>query len=127
MAEKPPLWSSIDSIYGGNTLLEKSERLLVMSLSSGHMLSYLNLCDRAGILVFSYIDEAIGKIICKDGKTHFVEVILRPKVTIESKDCLEAARDLHHQASQDSSIANSVTFPVLHKPKIHLNSADARR
>ena len=118
---KQPLLGSADPTFRGDASLYNPEELLVMSLSSCHMLSYLALCARAGIWVISYTDAAIGKMVCQDGKIRFTEVALHPQVTIESPDNLEAARELHHQAGEECFIANSVAFPVLHEPIICSN------
>jgi organic hydroperoxide reductase OsmC/OhrA len=122
---KPSFVGSADPTFLGDSSLYNPEDLLVMALSSCHMLSYLALCARAGIRVLSYSDEAIGKMGKQNGKMGFIEVILYPKVVIEAIDDLdlEKARSLHKNAHRVCFIANSVSFPVLHEPTI-LDSSD---
>ena len=45
----------------------------------------------------------------------FTKVVLHPKVVIEAGE-IQQARSLHHKAHEECFIANSVSFPVLHKP-----------
>lgn len=115
---KPSLVGSADPTFLGDASLYNPEDLLVMALSSCHMLSYLALCARAGIQVLSYSDEAIGKLGKLNGKMGLTEVILYPKAIVESRDNLEKARALHRNAHLVCFIANSVSFPVLYEPTV---------
>ncbi len=92
--------------------------MLVIALSTCHLLEYLYLCSRAGIEVVSYTDEATGRMAMQDGKTRFVEVILRPHVVIAAGSDLDKAIALHHAAHDGCYIANSVAFPVQHEPTV---------
>jgi organic hydroperoxide reductase OsmC/OhrA len=115
---KQSLIGSADPNFFGNASLHNPEDLLVMSLSSCHMLSYLALCARAGIRVRSYQDEAIGKMSRQNGKYQFTEVTLHPKVMIEHERDVENATSLHHKAHDICFITNSVAFPVHSEPTI---------
>ncbi|MGF1482662.1 MAG: OsmC family protein [Cyanophyceae cyanobacterium] len=113
---KLPFVGSADPAFRGNSHLYNPEELLVISLSACHMLSYLALCARAGICVFSYSDEACGKMTNREQKMRFTEVTLHPEVIIEAGSDLRQAQGFHQQAHQQCFIANSMAFPVLHKP-----------
>ncbi|HEY9649137.1 MAG TPA: OsmC family protein [Coleofasciculaceae cyanobacterium] len=113
---KPPLVGSADPTFRGNPTLHNPEDLLVISLASCHMLSYLALCAHAGIQVIAYSDEAVGKMTRQDGKVRFTEVMLHPRVAIAVGDDIEKARSLHHNAHDECFIANSVAFPVRNEP-----------
>ncbi len=76
------------------------------------MLTYLFLCFRAGIVVKSYTDEAVGTLAV-DGASggRFSAVELRPAVTISVGD--PAAVDaLHAAASAGCYVGNSVSCTV---------------
>ena len=80
------------------------------------------LCANAGIIVRSYEDRPIGRLIeSQVSGGHFKSVHLRPKVTVESGDIQEALR-LHQDAHKACFIANSVNFPVLLEPAIQHTS-----
>jgi len=120
---KPPFIGSADPTFRGDSALYNPEDLLVIALSSCHMLSYLALCARSGIRVTFYADEAFGKMARQEGKIRFTEVVLHPKVVIEAGDDIKKAQSFHHNAHEECFIANSVAFPVLHKP-IVVDSTD---
>jgi organic hydroperoxide reductase OsmC/OhrA len=121
-AGKPDLLMSTDQAFLGNPARHNPEDLLVVAISSCHMLWYLHLCANAGIIVRAYEDCPSGRLIeSQEGGGHFESVLLRPKVTVESGDVQEALR-LHQDAHKKCFIANSVNFPVLLKPAIQRTS-----
>jgi organic hydroperoxide reductase OsmC/OhrA len=115
---KPPLIGSADPTFRGDRNLYNPEDLVVIALSACHMLSYLAICARNRIRVIYYSDEAVGKMAYKDGKMRITEVLLYPKVIIETGDDLQKAIAAHHQAHDECFIANSVAFPVLNEPVV---------
>jgi organic hydroperoxide reductase OsmC/OhrA len=116
--DKPPIRASADPHFRGDPALYNPEELLVASLSSCHLLSYLAECARAGVHVVGYEDHASGVMTMRDGRLRFTEVTLRPRVTVAPGTDLDRARELHHPAHDDCYIANSVNFPVRHEPTI---------
>jgi organic hydroperoxide reductase OsmC/OhrA len=116
--DKPPIRASADPHFRGDPALYNPEELLVASLSSCHLLSYLAECARAGVHVVAYEDHASGVMTMRDGRLRFTEVMLRPRVTVAPGTDLDRARELHHPAHDDCYIANSVNFPVRHEPTI---------
>lgn len=115
---KPDLLLSSDASFRGDASRYNPEDLLVASLSSCHMLWYLHLCARAGIVVVAYSDEAEGTLV-EDAKTggKFERVVLHPSVTIERGETAKAL-ELHHEAHRLCFVANSVNFPVECVPTI---------
>jgi len=91
------------------------EEAFVASLSSCHMLFFVDYARRDGFLVDSYVDEAVGVMEkLPDGKIAVTKVTLRPKIAF-SGDKLPSADDiahLHHRSHEDCFIANSVTTEV---------------
>lgn len=116
---KPDLLLSSDPAFLGDATRYNPEELLVVAISSCHMLWYLHLCVDARIVVQVYEDRPSGRLAETQGSIggHFVSVLLRPRVIIESGDIQEALR-LHEDAHQKCFIANSVNFPVLFEPFI---------
>lgn len=114
---KLPVKASSDPAFRGDRTKYNPEELLVSSLSSCHMLSYLHLCAVAGIVVIDYSDTATGTMTqTADGGGHFTEVTLNPVVVVGDESMVDKANELHHQANKLCFIANSCNFPVLHKP-----------
>jgi organic hydroperoxide reductase OsmC/OhrA len=114
---KPDLIGSADASFRGDPSIYNPEDLLVASLSSCHLLSYLALCARKQVRVIAYTDDARGRMVTSGGGGRFAEVVLRPHVTIAAGD-LELARALHHDAHQACFIAASVNFPVTVEPTV---------
>jgi organic hydroperoxide reductase OsmC/OhrA len=114
---KPPLRGSSAPVYLGDPGLHNPEDLLVASLATCHMLWYLHLCTDANIHVSAYTDDAEGTMDLVDGKMVFTEVVLRPQVTLLQGDAGKA-ESLHEDANRECFIANSVRFPVEHRPTI---------
>lgn len=114
---KPDLYGSSDPTFHGDKTRHNPEDLLLASLSACHMLSYLHVCLRAGIVVTDYTDEATGTMVeTTNGAGHFTTVTLNPVVTITDETKIELANALHKKANELCFIANSVNFPVLHRP-----------
>jgi len=91
------------------------EEAFVASLSSCHMLFFVDFARRAGLVVDSYVDEAEGILEKRaDGKIAMTRVTLHPTVTWGGSAPDEAAiADLHHRAHEACFIANSVTTEVV--------------
>jgi organic hydroperoxide reductase OsmC/OhrA len=120
IAGKPDLPLSSDPAFRGDPARHNPEDLLLVSLSSCHMLWYLGLCARAGIVVTRYIDEADGTMIEQAATGgRFERVTLHPHVTIKAGDPARA-RELHKEAHRLCFVANSVNFPVECDPTIEI-------
>lgn len=90
------------------------EEAFVASLSSCHMLFFIDFARRAGFVVDNYVDEAEG-VMEKNpaGKIAMTRVTLRPRVGWAGEPPDEAGiADLHHRAHEACFIANSVTTEV---------------
>jgi organic hydroperoxide reductase OsmC/OhrA len=116
---KHPVEGSADRAFHGNPERWNPEELLVAALSQCHLLSYRHVAVLRGVVVTAYSDDATGTMeTTPDGGGRFTSVTLRPLVTIASPEMEDAALDAHREASQKCFIANSVSFPVLHEPRV---------
>ncbi|MCI9845390.1 OsmC family protein [Flavobacterium pectinovorum] len=112
---KPILDISAAKAFKGDPELYNPEDLLLSSLVSCHMMSYLYVCSQNGIDVLEYSDNAEATLeVSVDGSGRFTEVRLHPKVKIANADQIELSLELHKKANQLCFIANSCNFPVLH-------------
>lgn len=86
------------------------EEMLVASLSSCHMLFFLDFARRAGFVVDAYVDQAEG-VMGKDdrGRIAMTQVKLNPQIAWsgEKTPAPEDVRELHHKAHEACFIANS--------------------
>jgi organic hydroperoxide reductase OsmC/OhrA len=115
---KPAVTGSADPHFRGDGSLHNPEDLLVASLSACHLLSYLAVCSRAGLVVVGYEDDATGEMTLIDGKIRFRQVTLHPRVTIADDARIAEAQALHERAHAECFIANSVNFPVRHEATV---------
>ena len=118
IAGKPALEASSDPAFRGDPARHNPEDLLVASLSACHMLWYLHLAVVKGIRILGYEDRAYGIMAETPRPGRFVEVVLRPTVTIARGGDKALAATLHERARAECYVANSVNFPVRHEPTI---------
>lgn len=112
IAGKPTIEATSDPAFRGDPTRHNPEDLLVASLSSCHMLWYLVLCVGRKVPILAYEDEAYGIMQELPRPGRFVEVVLRPKVTIAKGGDKALAAKLHERAHAECFVANSVNFPV---------------
>lgn len=112
---KQDLAVSAAKAFKGDPSLYNPEDLLLSSIVSCHMMSYLYVCSQHQIDVISYIDHAIATLqTYTDGSGKIIEVILHPEVVISDPKHIELAISLHEQANKLCFIANSCNFPIKH-------------
>jgi len=90
------------------------EEAFVASLSSCHMLFFIDYARRDGWVVDAYVDQAEGLLEKRgDGKMAMTRVTLRPRISWGGDAPDDAAiATLHHRAHADCFIANSVNTEV---------------
>ena len=122
IAGKPVIHGSSDPLFRGEASKLNPEDMLVTALSSCHMLSYLHQAVLAGVVVTAYVDQAEGTMETDANGGHFLEVVLRPVVTIAAGSDPAKAEAAHEPAHHGCFIANSVNFPVRCEPRTVVES-----
>lgn len=92
------------------------EEAFVAAISSCHMLQFLWLASRAGLVVASYDDEAVGTMTPNAAGNLWVSrVVLAPRIVFGEGSAPDAAvvEDLHHRAHAECFIANSVLTEIV--------------
>jgi organic hydroperoxide reductase OsmC/OhrA len=103
--------------FKGDPSLYNPEDLLLSSVVSCHMMSYLYVCSQNGIEVVSYTDAADATLeVLESGSGRFTQVRLYPKVIIRQKEKITEAISLHKKANELCFIANSCNFHIIHEP-----------
>jgi len=116
---KEELQVSAAKAFKGDPSLHNPEDLLLSSLMSCHMMSYLYVCSQNGIEVLSYTDQAEATLETKaDGSGQIIAINLYPKIKIADAKHKDLAIALHKKANQLCFIANSCKFPVYHHPSM---------
>lgn len=115
----PLIQGSADPTFHGNAGRWNPEQLLLAALSQCHMLSYLHMAVKNGLVVTAYEDAAEGIMhLNPDGSGQFESVTLKPRVTISGAASKLTAQAIHQDAAAACFIGRSVNFPVLHEPVV---------
>lgn len=110
---KPVIHCSNDPLLGGNPSLPNPEDLLLSSLAACHMLWYLHLASRAGIVVHRYADHPVGfGETDANGAGRFLRATLRPQIEVARGTDLGRADAIHAEVHRYCFIARSVNFPI---------------
>ena len=101
--------------YLGNADLVDPEEAFVAALASCHMLTFLAIAAREGIVVDRYRDAAVGFMGRNgEGRMTVARVVLRPELSVRSPAPSPETLDrLHEVAHQECFIANSVRTEVV--------------
>lgn len=103
---------SSDPVYLGDERKFNPEELLIASVSNCHMLWYLSLCSKNGVVVTSYKDKPMGVLATENGIEKITHVELNPEITITEESAKESALSLHKTAHEKCFISNSVNFRI---------------
>jgi organic hydroperoxide reductase OsmC/OhrA len=113
----PVLRGSADPTFHGDRERYNPEQLLLAALSQCHMLSFLHVAVKHGVVVTAYEDRAQALMRTnRDGSGQFESVTLKPRVTVAEPAAPDLLDELHAEANKVCFIARSVNFPVLHEP-----------
>ena len=112
---KGTLQGSADPAFRGDASLLNPEDLLLVAISSCHLLSYLALCARHRISVLAYDDDATAVMeVSTDGGGRFTSATLHPRVVVQDAAHVDKAIALHERAHALCFIASSCNFPIAH-------------
>jgi organic hydroperoxide reductase OsmC/OhrA len=95
------------------------EEAFVAAIASCHLLTFLHLASRRGIVVTRYVDHAAGSMTKNERGVPWVsQVVLRPRIDYGdgSKPTAEVEAGLHHDAHDQCFIANSVKTAITVEP-----------
>lgn len=123
-ADGPPtIAGTADPGFLGDPGRWNPEQLFTASIAQCHMLWYLGICARSGVVVHEYTDDSIGTMVSEPGnKARFSAVVLRPRIVVGAEDQVEKAVALHDKAHEMCFIAQSVNFPVTVEPQVSVRS-----
>ena len=88
------------------------EELLVGSVNTCLMLTFLTLAQAKGLVPLGYQSEAEGLLENIEGKYRITEVMVRPRISLKDKAELERAREIMETVEAQCFISNSVKSKV---------------
>ena len=101
------------------------EDLLAAAVSQCHMLWFLHLCARNGVIVQSYVDNATATLETQGSKGSITAVALRATVGISAGEA-ELTHSLFEKAGDLCYIAKSLNCPVTHHLDVVIDPGAAR-
>ena len=116
-AGKPNIVVGSPPEFKGEPDVWAPEELLVGSLNTCMMLTFLTLAQRQGLTPVGYESEAEGLLDNVEGKYHITEVTIRPRVTLKSETELELARKSMESVDAHCFIANSINARITLTPE----------
>jgi len=116
-AGKPNIIVGSPPEFKGEPDVWAPEELLVGSLNTCMMLTFLTLAQRQGLTPVGYESEAEGLLDNVEGKYHITEVTVRPRVTLKSETELELARKSMESVDAHCFIANSINARITLTPE----------
>jgi organic hydroperoxide reductase OsmC/OhrA len=92
------------------------EEAFVAAIASCHLLTFLYVASRRGVVVTRYVDQAVGSMTKNEQGVPWVsQVVLRPRIEYgeSGKPSPELEAELHHAAHAQCFIANSVKTAIV--------------
>jgi len=99
------------------------EELLVGSVNTCILLTFLTLAQGRGLIPAAYESEAEGLLENVDGKFLMTEVTVRPRITVKNEADIEPIRDAIESAEPRCFMSNSVKAKVTVVPEVVVQSA----
>src|SRR4029453_7482441 len=113
----PTLKGSADPTFHGDRTRYNPEQLLLAALSQCHMLSFLHVAVRHGVVVTGYEDNAEGVMkLNREGSGQFESVTLKPHVTIADPAHSALMAQLPHEPNKFFLHTRDFNSPFLHEP-----------
>ena len=98
--------------FKGEPDIWSPEELLVGSVNTCMMLTFLTLAQAKGLTPVRYESEAEGLLENIEGKYRITEVMIRPRVSVNDKGELERAREIMGGVEAQCFISNSIRSKV---------------
>jgi organic hydroperoxide reductase OsmC/OhrA len=114
---KPDIVVGSPPEFKGEPDIWAPEELLVGSLNTCMMLTFLTLAQAQSLIPVGYESEAEGLLENVEEKYHITEVTVRPRVTLKSEAELEPARKIMESVEAHCFIANSIKARVTLTPE----------
>ena len=110
--EKPNIVVGSPPEFKGEADVWTPEELLVGSLNTCIMLTFLSLAQARGLIPAAYESEAEGLLENVEGKFRITEVTVRPHIIAKQEAEVEHAREIMERAEGECFISNSIKSKV---------------
>jgi peroxiredoxin-like protein len=110
--EKPNVVVGSPPEFKGEPDVWTPEELLIGSVNTCIMLTFLSFAQARGLTPAAYESDAEGLLESVEGKFRITEVTVRPHITINEEADLDRAREIIERAETECFISNSVKSKV---------------
>lgn len=104
--------------FGGSTGNWSPEELMLTSINTCHLSSFVAYSKRKRFEFVSYSSEIEGILEYNDGAFRFTKMIIRPKVVVKTEEDIETARQYLNRAHELCFMGHSVNAEVIVEPEI---------
>jgi len=115
---KPELQVATPPEFKGHEGIWSPEDLFVASVNICVMSTFLAFAERAGLAFASYESDAEGRVELVAGKLQVTSLILTPRVTVQSREEVDRAKELLTKAESNCLISNSVKSHITMNPTV---------
>jgi len=115
---KPELQVATPPEFKGHEGIWSPEDLFVASVNVCVMSTFLAFAERAGLAFASYESDAEGRVELVAGKLQVTSLILTPRVTVQSREEVDRAKELLTKAESNCLISNSVKSHITMNPTV---------
>ena len=115
---KPELQVATPPEFKGHEGIWSPEDLFVASVNVCVMSTFLAFAERAGLAFARYESDAEGRVELVAGKLQVTSLILTPRVTVQSREEVDRAKELLTKAESNCLISNSVKSHITMNPTV---------
>lgn len=109
---------SSDPAFQGDGRLVNPEQLLLASVSSCQLLSFLAIAARKRLDVRAYADEAVAVMPEDDPPMRITRITLRPRILVAADTDLELVRRAVNTAHEHCFVANTLNAEMIIEPTL---------
>ena len=121
---KPPLPVAPPPEFRGPEGVWSPEDLLVASVNSCVMTTFLYYAGRERIVLSRYESDAEGTVVFEEGSLRFQKIVVRPKVQVASEEDRKKAASALEEAERKCLVSNSLRATVELQPEIEVSTAE---
>lgn len=121
---KPPLPVAPPPEFRGPEGVWSPEDLLVASVNSCVMTTFLYYVSREHITLSKYESDAEGTVVFEEGSLRFQKIVVRPKVQVASEEDRRKAASALEEAERKCLVSNSLRAKVEIQPQIDVSTTD---
>lgn len=105
--------------HAQNPVVTNPEELLAAALGTCLMLTFLAVCSRAKINVFSYTDHPEATVELVERRFRVTKILLKPEVTVEGQVPADQLRTAIEKAHGNCIVSLSTKSEVIIQPTFH--------